>query len=167
MGGGDKTLMPVAGKPMLAHVLERLRPAHRFIVLSANGDAARFSAFGLPVVGDGAYLGAGPLAGILAGLRWAREVGTEALLVAPGDAPCLPHGLAARLEPAPGYAYAERAHPLVSLLPVSACGALEAWLEAGRSRAVLAFLEAVGARAVQFLHEAEFRNVNTPGDLAD
>jgi molybdopterin-guanine dinucleotide biosynthesis protein A len=72
MGGGDKCLLPLAGRPILAHVIERLKPQVAELIVSANGDPARFSAFGLPVVGDrvGGY--AGPLAGTLAGLEWAR-----------------------------------------------------------------------------------------------
>ena len=71
MGGGDKCLLPLAGKPILAYVIERLKPQVAELIISANGDPARFSTFGLPVVEDrlGGY--AGPLAGILAGLEWA------------------------------------------------------------------------------------------------
>ena len=52
MGGGDKCLLPLAGRPILAHVIERLKPQVAELIVSANGDPARFSAFGLPVVGD-------------------------------------------------------------------------------------------------------------------
>ena len=60
--GQDKVLMPIAGKPMLAHVVERLAPQVDRMVLSANGDPARFSSFGLPVVSDavGMALGRSP-----------------------------------------------------------------------------------------------------------
>jgi molybdenum cofactor guanylyltransferase len=72
MGGGDKCLLPLAGRPLLAHVVERLRPQVSDLVISANGDPARFSAFGLPVVEDRLDGYAGPLAGIEAGIEWAR-----------------------------------------------------------------------------------------------
>ena len=49
MGGGDKCLLPLAGRPILAHVIERLKPQVAELIVSANGDPARFSAFGLPL----------------------------------------------------------------------------------------------------------------------
>jgi molybdopterin-guanine dinucleotide biosynthesis protein A len=42
MGGGDKCLLPLAGRPILAHVLERLKPQVSDIVINANGDLSRF-----------------------------------------------------------------------------------------------------------------------------
>ena len=60
----------LAGKPMLAHVIERLRPQVGALVINANGDPARFAAFGLPVVADTVDGFVGPLAGVLAGMRW-------------------------------------------------------------------------------------------------
>ncbi|MEO1199370.1 MAG: NTP transferase domain-containing protein, partial [Pseudomonadota bacterium] len=52
MGGGDKSLKQLAGRPMLDHVIARLRPQLGVMALNANGDPARFSEFGLPVVAD-------------------------------------------------------------------------------------------------------------------
>lgn len=75
MGGGDKCLRDLAGKPMLAHVIERLRPQVGAMVLNANGDPARFAAFGLDVVPDTIEGFAGPLAGVLAGMR--RQIGKQ------------------------------------------------------------------------------------------
>jgi MobA-like NTP transferase domain len=73
MGGGDKCLLPLAGRPILAHVIERLKPQVAELIISANGEPTRFSDFGLPGVEDrlGGYVG--PLAGILAGLEWAAH----------------------------------------------------------------------------------------------
>jgi len=70
MGGGDKALRLLGGIPLLARVIERLRPQVDALVLNANGDAARFAKFGLPVVSDSVPDFAGPLAGVLAGLDW-------------------------------------------------------------------------------------------------
>ena len=99
MGGGDKCLLPLAGRPILAHVIERLKPQVAELIVSANGDPARFSAFGLPVVGDrvGGY--AGPLAGTLAGLEWARTNRPESrfAIAAASDTPFLPANLVDRL----------------------------------------------------------------------
>ena len=52
MGGGDKGLLPLAGRPILARVIDRLRPQVDALALNANGDPARFAPFGLPVVPD-------------------------------------------------------------------------------------------------------------------
>ncbi len=169
MGGGDKPLRLLAGRPMLDWVLDGLRPHHRSIALSANGDPARFARWGLPVLPDGMFAGEGPLAGVLAGLRWAEAEGAEALLVVPGDAPFLPDGLAARLSPGPAYAVTGgQAHPLPALLPTGAADALAKWLDAGRPRRVRAFLDTLGARAVEFGPEDAklFLNVNSPAELA-
>ena len=92
MGGGDKCLRPLGGRSILAHVIERAQPQVATLVLNANGDAARFAAFGLPVVADDIAGFAGPLAGVLAGLDWAATHLPAATHVASfaTDAPFLP-----------------------------------------------------------------------------
>ena len=168
MGGGDKALIRIGEETILDRTLARFKPQCARVILNANGDPARFSSFGLPVVPDSIAGFAGPLAGVLAGLRWAEAASAGALLVAPGDAPFLPAGLAARLTPGPAYAVTGgRAHPLALLLPVAASVPLADWLGAGRPRRVRAFLGAVGARAVEFGEGSGplFLNVNTPAEL--
>jgi molybdopterin-guanine dinucleotide biosynthesis protein A len=95
MGGGDKCLRPLGGRPLLAHIVERVRPQVTALVLNANGDPARFAAFGLPVVPDSVEGYPGPLAGILAGLDWAAAAAPQCPLVASfaTDAPFLPTDL--------------------------------------------------------------------------
>jgi molybdopterin-guanine dinucleotide biosynthesis protein A len=99
MGGGDKALIEIGGVTILDRVLVRLRPACTGIILNANGDAARFARYGLPVIPDSVPDFAGPLAGILAGLDWAAAHAPEIQWVAsaPGDCPFLPHDLVSRL----------------------------------------------------------------------
>lgn len=99
MGGGDKCLRGLGGRPLLAHVIERLKPQVDRLVLNANGDARRFAAFGLPVVADGLPDFAGPLAGVLAGMEWAAATLPEAhyIVTAPADGPFLPHDLVRHL----------------------------------------------------------------------
>ncbi len=70
MGGGDKGLLELAGKPMLGHVIDRLAPQVGRMAINANGEPSRFAAFGLPVVADTVAGFVGPLAGVLAGMRW-------------------------------------------------------------------------------------------------
>ena len=169
MGGGDKPLRSLAGRPMLDWMLDALRPYHDAVALSANGDPARFAAWGLPVLPDGDFAGDGPLAGVLAGLRWAGARGAEAVLAVPGDAPLLPGDLAAQLAPAPAYAVTGgQAHPLPALVPAGAADALADWLRAGQPRRVRLFLDAIGASPRDFGANAaqRFLNVNTPADLA-
>src|SRR5215467_8622738 len=102
MGGGDKALIRIGDKTILERVLERLNPACVGIVLNANGDPARFAAFGLPVVADDVAGFAGPLAGILAALDWAaqRRPKVKFVLSAAADCPFLPRDLVARLDSA-------------------------------------------------------------------
>lgn len=173
MGGGDKGLRPIAGRPMLAHVLDRIRPQVAAVALSANGDPARFAGFALPVLPDGAP-GGGPLAGVLAGLRWAAREHPAAPLVlsVPTDTPLLPPDLVSRLFAArcggvACAASAGRLHPVVALWPVALAEALAAALAAGEHR-VGAFAQAHGLAVAEFSAEPvdPFTNVNNPAELA-
>ncbi len=128
MGGGDKCLLPVAGRPILAHILERLEPQVAGLALNANGDPARFRDFGLPVLPDLVEGHQGPLAGVLTGLAWARErrPGARWLVTVPGDGPLVPRDLVARLVAACAEKGAEmacaasggRSHPVIGLWPL-------------------------------------------------
>jgi molybdenum cofactor guanylyltransferase len=181
MGGGDKGLLDLAGKPMLAHVIERLAPQVDRMAINANGDPARFAAFGLPVVADSVPDFAGPLAGVLAGMRWSRTNAPDArwIATAAGDAPLLPADLVARcLETLKGQAgaiaLAQSAgglHPVIGLWPVALADDLEAQLAAG-VRKVLHWTDRHGTVPVPFgtvrVGEADldpFFNANTPEEL--
>ncbi len=129
MGGGDKGLKLLGGRPILAHVIERLRPQVDAMVLNANGDPVRFQEFGLDVAPDSVTGFVGPLAGILAGMDWARaqvEGATHIVSVA-GDGPFLPHDLVRRLIDAASKAAQPLAtassggwtHPVIGLWPLS------------------------------------------------
>ncbi len=102
MGGGDKPLRTIGGRTILEHVIARLTPQCDELILNANGDPARFAAFGLPVIADTVEGFAGPLAGILAALDWtaANRPGVEWVLSAATDCPFLPRDLVARLQQA-------------------------------------------------------------------
>ncbi|HEY0184894.1 MAG TPA: molybdenum cofactor guanylyltransferase MobA [Rhodopila sp.] len=166
MGGGDKPLLTVGGRTMLASVIAALEVSP--VAISANGDPARFASFGLPVLPDGAFQGQGPLAGVLAGLDWAASLGMSALLTAPGDTPFLPRGLAALLAPPPScIASGGRRHHLVSLWPVDCADALRNMLSVPGSRRVADFAGRIGMRHVDYHVRTgdPFVNVNTPGEL--
>jgi molybdopterin-guanine dinucleotide biosynthesis protein A len=181
MGGGDKGLLPLAGKAMLGHVIDRLAPQVDKLIINANGDPDRFRPFGLPVVADTVAGFVGPLAGVLAGMRWAlAHAPTHRVLVtAPGDAPLLPRDLVARLSAAVAdgggpIALARSAgelHPVIGLWPVALAADLEAQLAQG-VRKVLAWTDRHGTVAVDFPparlagREVDpFFNANTPQDL--
>lgn len=129
MGGGDKGLRLLAGRPILDHVIARARPQVGPLILNANGSPDRFAAYGLPVVADGVDGFAGPLAGVLAGLDWAAANAPECSHVASFacDAPFLPSDLIERLSAALAAEGAEmccaqsdgRAHPVFGLWPVA------------------------------------------------
>ncbi|MFD1333897.1 NTP transferase domain-containing protein, partial [Methylopila musalis] len=102
MGGGDKALLPLHGRPILAHALDRIRPQVFALALSANGDPERLGAFGLPVLPDAVGGPGGPLSGVIAGLAWAEAQGATHLLTMPGDAPFPPDDLLDRLWAAGG-----------------------------------------------------------------
>ena len=183
LGGGDKTLRLIGGKPMLSRVLERLAPQVRQIAISANGDPARFAGFGLPVLADNGPAGqAGPLAGILSGLEWAKaETGCNMLLTVAGDTPFFPADFAARLNAAIARrnriavaASNGRRHPVFALWPVSVGDDLKRFLAESASFSVAAFLGAHDVATVDFpMQQAgdekadPFFNVNTPQDLAE
>ncbi len=169
MGGGDKPLLALGGRPMLASVIAALAHDIADIAISANGDPARFADFGLPVLPDGAFAGEGPLAGVLAGLDWAAGLGAEALLTVPGDTPFIPAGLATALTPPPSCAASGgRTHHLVALWPLPCRERLRAHLSAPGRRDMAHFSRAIGTRAVDFpvAERDPFMNINTPADLA-
>ena len=64
MGGGDKCLRSLAGRPLLDHLIDAVKPQVDVMILNANGEAARFAGYGLPVVADVIEGYAGPLAGL-------------------------------------------------------------------------------------------------------
>ena len=169
LGGADKALLHLCGRPLLAHVLDRLRPQIDVIALSANGDPARFAAFDVPVLADD-EIGQGPLAGVLAGLDWAAAQGFDAILTAPVDTPFLPADLVAKLVRAsddaarPSVAISgERLHPTVALWPVAQRATLRTALGAGERRLRMPLQ---GAVQVTFDGPTDpFKNLNTLDDF--
>ncbi len=129
MGGGDKPMRMIGGRTILDRVIARLKPQCSALILNANGDPARFAAFGLPVVADSVADFPGPLAGILAGLDWVAANRPDAawMLSAAGDCPFLPRDLVARLTAARATEGAELAvaasggqsHPVIGLWKVA------------------------------------------------
>lgn len=177
---GDKGLLDIAGKPMLGHVVARLGPQVGRMVINANGDPARFAGFGLPVVADTVAGFVGPLAGVLAGMRWSATHAPEATRIATvsTDAPFIPADLVARLVQAvdgrSGIALAQSGgelHPVIGLWPVDLADDLEAALTSGM-RKVLHWTDRHGTLPVPFdpvvigtERVDPFFNANTPQEL--
>ena len=86
--GAEKAPPPRDGRPLVAHVVQRLRPQVAELFINANGDAARFASFDCAVVADapGTELH-GPLCGVSAAIAFARRRGFSFLATAPCDAP--------------------------------------------------------------------------------
>jgi molybdenum cofactor guanylyltransferase len=176
MGGGDKGLRPLLGRPLLAWVIERARPQVAALALNANGDPARLAGFGLPIVADGIADFAGPLAGVLAGLDWAAVDVDGATHVASfaTDAPFLPRDLVRRLAAAVAEgaelacaASAGRAHPVFGLWPVALRHDLRRAMEEG-VRKVDQWTQRYRLATVEFAADPvdPFFNVNRAEDLA-
>jgi molybdopterin-guanine dinucleotide biosynthesis protein A len=168
LGGTDKAFLRLNNQPLIAHLLLRLTPQAAQMAISANGDPARFQPFGLTVLADGQLAGKGPLAGVAAGLAWAKSIGADAVFTIPVDTPFIPKNVIARLVPAPAVSvWQGRQHHLVSIWPVDFLPALLDFLSQPGGYKVRDALALVAARQVVFeAAEDPFHNINTPEDLA-
>ena len=181
MGGGDKSLRLLGGRPIIAHVIELLRPQVSPVVINANGDKSRFAAYEVPVVADCIAGFAGPLAGIHAGLKWIKANRSDishAVTVAT-DTPFFPLDLVRRFleEQRLGSELLvarsdEGVHPVIGLWPVSLTGAIEDFLNDGQHK-VGRFVEQQAAIEVWFpkvevggTPTDPFFNINEPSELA-
>jgi len=179
MGGGDKSLLELGGRPVLARVIDRLRPQSKHLALNANGDPERFAHFGLPILPDDLADFPGPLAGVLAGLDWASTHAADCpwMLSVPCDAPFIPLDLARRLFSACDGRRAElaaaasggRLHPVVALWPVRLRHSLRRALVEDGIRKVEDWLAQYRLATVEFPFDEvdPFFNLNRPEDLAE
>lgn len=179
MGGVDKGLQLLRGRPLVAHVLQRLAPQVGPLLISANRNLERYQAFGHPVLPDADAEFKGPLAGLQAGLQVCT---TAWLLAVPCDSPRLPTDLAARLLAAAQAAGADlamaassdadggelRLQPAFCLLNRRLAGTLAAHLAEG-GRRLQGWLLAQPHVVVPFDRPEDalaFVNANTMQDLA-
>lgn len=167
--GAEKALALFAGAPMMdraANLFADL-PAFSISARPGSGAEARAHAHGIDVLFDDPTHPSGPLAGVVSGLRWAKQRGFDLLATAPCDAPCLPANMIHRLAKSIGEARAAFAvtetgqHPLCALWRVDIHGALSARLQGGQHPAVRAFLADIGAVPVYFDEPRAFANANT------
>ena len=178
MGGGDKCLHRLGDRTLLEHVIDRARPQVSRLVLNANGDPGRFAQFGLPVAADAIGGFAGPLAGVLTGLEWAREHAPHCPWVASfaTDTPFFPEDLVARMLAAVDEEGADiacaasggRSHPVFGLWPVNLAGDLRHALADEDVRKIDLWTARYRLATVEFPTEPRdpFFNVNRPDDLA-
>ena len=177
MGGGDKSLRTLGGRPILDWVVERARAQVGALALNANGDSTRFRRWDLPVVPDSVAGNPGPLAGVLAGLDWAAAVDPSVSYVASFacDAPFLPLDLVARLRDAVADGGADMAcatsagrhHPVFGLWPVALREPLRRALVDEGIRKVDQWTARFRLTAIAFdaAPVDPFFNANRPGDL--
>ena len=171
MGGVDKGLVALDGRPLVAHVVARLAPQVDAVVINANQNLERYAAFGYPVVPDAVGGFAGPLAGLHAGMTAAT---TPLVVTVPCDSPFLPGDLVARLAAARARDDAQVAvartldqpHPVFALVRRDVLAHLTAFLGAG-GRKIDAWYATLAVVEVAFDDEvAAFANINTAAELA-
>ncbi len=178
MGGGDKPMRAIAGRTLLARVIDRIGPQCDGLILNANGDPARFDAFGLPVVADSIEGFAGPLAGVLAALDWAAEHRSHVKWVvsAAADCPFLPRDLVARFHRARLEEEAQlcvarsgaQTHPVIGLWSVDLRSELRHALVVEDCRKIDRWTARYKLATVDWPTEPldPFFNANTPEDLS-
>ena len=175
--GAEKALLALAGRPLIAHVVDRLRPQVAELFINANGAAERFQGFDCAVVADaaGADL-AGPLRGVSAAIAHARRRGFSLLATAPCDAPFLPGDIVARLAAAMAASGAAIAvaesprglEPMFALWRERATSEIAAELARGDAspRRVMARLGAARVFFAPGEGDDPFANLNSPEDFA-
>src|SRR3984957_8799314 len=179
-GGGEKKPMrPIGGHTILARAIARLKPQCDGLILSANGDPARFKDFTLPVIADTVANHPGPLAGILASLDWAAAHRPEVswVLSVAADCPFLPRDLVTRLHHARAeqddelavVASGGRSHPVIGLWRVGLREELRHALVVEDIRKVSRWTARYRLATVTWPTEPldPFFNANTVDDLAE
>jgi molybdopterin-guanine dinucleotide biosynthesis protein A len=174
MGGVDKGLQLIHGKPMVQQVLNRLQHQVGKVLINANRHLDEYKGFSVPICSDSISGYAGPLAGIQAALL---HTTTPYLVSVPCDSPLLPKDLVTRLASAMHQHTADAAvavtgdpdqvqrHPVFLLLKSELRNSLERYLGSG-GRKVDDWLASLKCIDVQFDDEMAFTNVNTPEDIA-
>ena len=170
MGGVDKGLQLLRGKPMAHWVIERFAPQVDELLINANQNIEQYQSLGYKVIPDAIGGYAGPLAGLHRGLGEATH---PLVVTAPCDSPFLPLDLVAQLKAALDANNAELAvaktgdqpHPVFSLCRLSVLPSLTAFLESG-GRKIDLWYSQLKVVEVSFADEAAFRNINTREELA-
>ena len=175
MHGKDKSLMPLAGLPLIGHALNRLSSQVDRIIINTNGNHSDFNSFGLPIVSDSIEGFLGPLSGILAGMDYAAEYGYSHLLTVAADTPFFPDDLCQRLlidcckiniAKTQSIVDQHNLHPTFGLWDVGLRENLRTAL-IGDMRKVMGFVKKHEWRSITWIKKDydPFFNVNTPEDM--
>ena len=175
MGGVDKPLMLLAGRPLLSYVIEALAPQTPYIALATRADPEPYRHFGLPLLPD-SIADQGPLTGLRSALEWAKATVPDASHVAllAGDTPFIPSDLFSRLRvarsPSPSCIFAAskgQIHYSTGIWPLSAHALLETVESENSDRSLRGLAHHIGLETAEWIDDADpFFNINTPDDLA-
>ena len=175
MGGQEKSLMQLVGREPIVIVANRLGSQVDQLCINANGDPARFDHLKLPVIADTVDGFVGPLAGVLAGMRWATQIyGVTHIITAAADTPFFPKSyvqrMADRVSASDGLCMAKsvgRVHPVFGLWPINLADALQNFLVVEDKRKILEFANRYRLEIEDFddIRGDPFFNINTPDDL--
>lgn len=176
MGGLEKPLVLLRRRPLVDHVIERIRPQVETIALNAKDEVGALyrdtAARDFPVLVDRFGGEAGPAGGVLAGLDWAASCGADWLATFPSDTPFLPLNLVERLVAQAGSGVPvvavtpEKVQGLCAIWPVSCRVVLEDGIRTSRYRSLWWTLGDLDAERCRFEDSDAFFNVNTEEDLA-
>ena len=170
MGGTDKGLIELSGKPMIEHILERLEPQCDHIIINANRNVDRYAVYGHPALRDSLGDYQGPLAGFSTGLKHAK---TPFIMTLPCDAPDLPADLVERMLTVMNGQQAditvahdgERMQPVYALIKTALHENLDQFLASG-DRKIDRWYAMNNTVTVDFSDMRDiFRNVNTPEQI--
>ena len=169
LGGKDKGLVLLKNRPLITHVIERFAPQVGQLAISANRNLSKYERFNLPVLTDASDTFEGPLAGILAGLRWCSD---EYLAIAACDSPLLPSDLVSNLftamtcdESDIAVASADgKRQPVFAILKSYLAESLAAFLATG-DRKIGRWYDSQPISYVEFDDARAFTNINTARDL--
>jgi molybdopterin-guanine dinucleotide biosynthesis protein A len=171
MGGLDKGLLLLNGRPLIQHVLERLTPQCDTILINVNRHREAYTEFGYPLIEDSLSGGLGPLAGLLTALEHSQS---DYIISVPCDTPQLPQDLVARMLECLQRNAAEvctvddgaRLHPVILLVKRTLRTNLRHYLESG-GRKVHDWFYSVEHCTADFSEQPEaFMNINTPEQLS-
>lgn len=173
---GEKALLPFGKGTLIGAVIARVAPQVSQLALNVRHTIAepyrsRYPSY--PIVFDAFAERFGPLAGVVAGLEWARTVeGAQWLATFPCDTPFLPHDLAARLwaegGDVPVFAHdGHRQHGICAIWPLACLERLRQGVGLGHLRSIQSAMKALEAKTCVFEEQAHaFFNINTRDDLA-
>ncbi len=172
MGDQDKLLLPLNGKPIVEHVIDRLQRQCGDVYLNL-ADKSCSDQFTIKVVPDESIGGGsiGPVGGLYTAMKLAQSLGYSHLATAPGDLPFLPDDFVKKLADSKKCdsavaCSAGRLHPVAALWHVKALEKVETFIESGNYK-LMSLLETLEVSEIEWVADPDpFFNINTPEDYA-